>query len=53
LLLLLRLLLLLVNRLILQRIFPNWKSSDKRTKLRRLSPQANYTDRAIAACRRS
>jgi hypothetical protein len=25
----------------------------KKTKLRGLSPQANYTDRATAACRRS
>jgi hypothetical protein len=28
-----------------------WKA--KKTKLRGLSPQANYTDRATAACRRS
>jgi hypothetical protein len=29
------------------------KKKKKKTKLRGLSPQANYTDRATAACRRS
>jgi hypothetical protein len=32
---------------------PNWNPSIKKPKLHGLSPRANYTDRATAACRRS
>jgi hypothetical protein len=32
---------------------PNWTPPPTITKLRGRSPQANYTDRATAACRRS
>jgi hypothetical protein len=37
---------------LLKRFLGSWSSMRKK-KLRGLSPRANYTDRAIAACRRS
>jgi hypothetical protein len=35
------------------RVSRAWKKQLHKTKLRGFSPQANYTDRATAACRRS
>jgi hypothetical protein len=45
-----------LNRSIMTYVCPAWnlrQMSPKKNKLRGLSPRANYTDRATAACRRS